>query len=143
MRIRKYDINERPPTRVYLMYNDLKNLWKIGCSFYPIKRLKTIRHDENNESIYLIAWTDPVPTYIEQAIQKKYKPKHAYKEWYDLSHQEAREIVEEYQMNRNCLWCSARCNFKALRDINRAGVVFLGGPKVDAEAFLLNAPLKQ
>ena len=79
--------------KTYLMYDDMTQKFKIGKSYDPYKREKTLCSDRC--SIYLVAYCDYD---IESVLHSMYSEYRGRGEWFNLSTNQVRWIIEYFGM---------------------------------------------
>ena len=79
--------------KTYLMYDDMTQKFKIGKSYDPYKREKTLCSDRC--SIYLVAYCDYD---IESVLHSMYSEYRGRGEWFNLSTNQVRWIIDYFGM---------------------------------------------
>ena len=79
--------------KTYLMYDDITQKFKIGKSYDPYKREKTLCSDRC--SIYLVAYCDYDIEYVLHSMYSEYRGRG---EWFNLSTKQVRLIIEYFGM---------------------------------------------
>ena len=79
--------------KTYLMYDDITQKFKIGKSYDPYKREKTLCSDRC--SIYLVAYCDYD---IESVLHSMYSENRVKDEWFNLSTKQVSWIIEYFGM---------------------------------------------
>ena len=79
--------------KTYLMYDDVTQKFKIGKSYDPYKREKTLCSDRC--SIYLVAYCDYD---IESVLHSMYSENRVKDEWFNLSTKQVSWIIEYFGM---------------------------------------------
>lgn len=79
--------------KTYLMYDDITQKFKIGKSYDPYKREKTLCSDRC--SIYLVAYCDYD---IESVLHSMYSEYRARGEWFNLSTNQVNYIIDYFGM---------------------------------------------
>ena len=79
--------------KTYLMYDDITQKFKIGKSYDPYKREKTLCSDRC--SIYLVAYCDYD---IESVLHSMYSENRVKDEWFNLSTKQLSWIIEYFGM---------------------------------------------
>jgi hypothetical protein len=92
--------DEKRTKKIYLILDSTNNLIKIGQSFYPKTREKTL-HGVSPDWDIITTWIAPVSE--ERFLHKKYEHKRTRGEWFDLNFSDLKEIKEYMKKYKNCL----------------------------------------
>ena len=92
--------DESKVKKVYLILDSTNNLIKIGQSFYPKTREKTL-HGVSPDWDLITTWIAPISE--ERELHKKYEHKRKRGEWFDLNFSDLKEIKEYMSKYKNCL----------------------------------------
>lgn len=85
------NIDTSKTKKVYLLLDTLNNLIKIGQSFYPNLREKTLQGINPNWFL-ITTWIAPISE--EKYLHNRFESKHKRGEWFDLSFSDLKEIKE-------------------------------------------------
>lgn len=88
---------------VYLIKNNVSGLVKIGSSNNPKRRLIELQNANLNEELQIIAIVEGVTQKIENKIQKQYKHKNVFNEWFNLDDDDIKNIIKEYDMSNHMI----------------------------------------
>lgn len=86
--------------KIYLILDSTNNLMKIGQSFYPKTREKTL-HGISPDWDMITTWIAPVS--VERQLHEKFKHKRKRGEWFELNFNDLKEIKEFMSKYKNCL----------------------------------------
>jgi len=82
--------------KTYIMIDDITKKYKIGYSVNPKYREGTLQSEK--PSIHLLYYS---PLFVEQQIHKEYASKRIRGEWFDLTEDDIKNIVEKYNFVKN------------------------------------------
>lgn len=85
----KLNIDGSKTKKIYLILDSTNNLIKIGQSYYPKTREKTLHGVSPNWDL-ITSWIAPVK--VERELHKKYINKRTRGEWFDLTFSDLKEI---------------------------------------------------
>jgi hypothetical protein len=87
--------------KLYIIYNPVMKLYKIGISTNPTKRLKDLKHASGICSLKLISTHGLINSKeIESVIHRKFYQKNVIGEWFDLESDEIEYIYKTF-LNHN------------------------------------------
>lgn len=85
-------------TYVYLIFDPKTGNTKIGKSNNPERRLIELKHQTQNEELYVIAYARDFTQTLKTEIHELYKDKRVVNEWYDLTEEDITTIISKYHM---------------------------------------------
>ena len=91
-------VDDNKIKKIYLMLDSVNNLIKIGQSYYPKTREKTLQGVSPKWDL-ITTWIAPVEE--EKKLHKKYKDKRIRGEWFNLGFSDLKEIKEYMNKYRN------------------------------------------
>ena len=83
---------------IYLIKNKSNGLVKIGSSNNPERRLIELKNQEKGSDLEIIATIGGVSQRLETKLQKEYKHKNSYNEWFELNEEDIEEIIKSNDM---------------------------------------------
>lgn len=86
--------------KIYLLLDSTNNLIKIGQSYYPTTREKTLQ-GISPEWDLITTWIAPIS--VEKELHKKFQNKRTRGEWFDLSFSDLKEIKQYMSKYKNSL----------------------------------------
>jgi hypothetical protein len=92
--------DESKTKKIYLILDSKNNLIKIGQSFYPKTREKTL-HGISPAWDLITTWIAPIQ--VERDLHKKFSHKRMRGEWFELNFQDLKDIKEFMINYKNCL----------------------------------------
>lgn len=93
-------IDDTKTKKKYLILDSKNNLIKIGQSYYPKTREKTL-HGISPDWDIITTWIAPVS--VEKELHEKYKNKRKRGEWFDLNFSDLKDIKSYMSKYKNCL----------------------------------------
>lgn len=94
------DSDESKTKKIYLILDSTNNLIKIGQSFNPKLREKTLHGVSPNWDL-ITTWIAPIS--VEKELHEKFKVKRKRGEWFDLNFSDLKEIKLYMSKYKNCL----------------------------------------
>jgi len=88
--------NQEEEYSVYIAHDKVKNIYKIGKSINPIKRVRSLKC--SNLDIELISYRRGY-SILEKDMHKNYKDYCIGGEWFNFTEEKLREILKKYSMS--------------------------------------------